>query len=136
VRQRGRNFALVVVAEAVKDTLGQQVRQRAGTVGQTYGGIGHLLGGDHADHRRGNPRYRSRPCPARGQPNWSDRLSPRLRRPCRRPRGEGRFDRMVAWQNRQVVDVELSEAIARPEDVDPNGTLIRTARSLNILFRR
>src|SRR5713101_650354 len=44
VRRRGRNFALVVVAEAVKDTFGQKVRRRHGVGAATYGGIGHLLG--------------------------------------------------------------------------------------------
>jgi 6-phosphofructokinase 1 len=45
---------------------------------------------------------------------------------------EGRFDRMVAWQNRRVVDVPLAEAIAEPHRVDPEGPLVRTARGLGI----
>ena len=44
----------------------------------------------------------------------------------------GRFDRMVAWQNRRVVDVPLAEAIRQPQEVDPDGTLARTARGLGI----
>jgi 6-phosphofructokinase 1 len=44
----------------------------------------------------------------------------------------GRFDRMVAWQNRRVVDVPLVEVIARPQRVDPNGALVRTARGLGV----
>ncbi|HZT51657.1 MAG TPA: 6-phosphofructokinase, partial [Stellaceae bacterium] len=44
----------------------------------------------------------------------------------------GRFDRMVAWQNRRVVDVPLAEAVDRPQEVDPDGTLVRTARGLGI----
>jgi 6-phosphofructokinase 1 len=44
----------------------------------------------------------------------------------------GRFDRMVAWQNRRVVDVPLSEVIARPQRVDASGAMVRTARGLGI----
>jgi len=44
----------------------------------------------------------------------------------------GRFDRMVAWQNREVVDVPIMEAVARYQAVDLNGALVRTARALGI----
>jgi 6-phosphofructokinase 1 len=44
----------------------------------------------------------------------------------------GRFDRMVAWQNRRVTDVPLAVAIAMPHCVDPDGALVRTARGLGI----
>ena len=44
----------------------------------------------------------------------------------------GRFDRMVAWQNRRVVDVPLADAILAPQLVDPDGALVRTARGLGI----
>ena len=41
---------------------------------------------------------------------------------------EGRFDRMVAWQNRRVVDVPLAEAICGRKRSIPAGALVRTAR--------
>jgi len=44
----------------------------------------------------------------------------------------GRFDRMVAWQNRRVVDVPLADVVARPQQVAADGTLVRTARGLGI----
>ncbi|MGH6901880.1 MAG: ATP-dependent 6-phosphofructokinase, partial [Geminicoccaceae bacterium] len=46
----------------------------------------------------------------------------------------GRFDRMVAWQNRQVVDVPIAEAVAQFQAVDAKATLVHTARGLNIAF--
>jgi 6-phosphofructokinase 1 len=46
----------------------------------------------------------------------------------------GKFDRMVAWQNRRVVDVPILEAIERYQAVDPEGTLVQTARGLGISF--
>ena len=45
---------------------------------------------------------------------------------------EGKADRMVAWQNRQVVDVPLEQIVGISQTVDPDGTLVRTARGLGI----
>ena len=45
---------------------------------------------------------------------------------------EGKADRMVAWWNRQVIDVPLEKVVGRSRTVDPDGTLIRTARALGI----
>jgi 6-phosphofructokinase 1 len=45
---------------------------------------------------------------------------------------EGRFDRMVAWWNRRVVDVPLAKVVQRSRTVDPEGPLVRTARGLGI----
>ncbi|MBX9943506.1 MAG: ATP-dependent 6-phosphofructokinase [Reyranella sp.] len=44
----------------------------------------------------------------------------------------GKRDRMVAWWNRQVIDVPLDKVVGRSRTVDPGGTLIRTARALGI----
>jgi 6-phosphofructokinase len=46
----------------------------------------------------------------------------------------GRFDRMVAWQNRRLVDVPIEEAIAHYQAVDPGDALVHTARGLGISF--
>jgi 6-phosphofructokinase 1 len=45
---------------------------------------------------------------------------------------QGRFDRMVAWQNRRVVDVPIAEAIEHYQAVDPDSALVLTARGLGI----
>jgi 6-phosphofructokinase 1 len=136
VRRRGRNFALVVVAEAVRDPAGQQVLQRQGLGGETLGGIGHRLGAAIAHLTGAETRVTVLGHVQRGgQPNWSDRLiGSAFGVHAVDLVAQGRFDRMVAWQNRGVVDVPLSAAIARPHLVDPGGTLVRTARSLNICF--
>jgi 6-phosphofructokinase 1 len=44
----------------------------------------------------------------------------------------GKADRMVAWWNRQVIDVPLEEVVGRSCTVDRGGTLISTARALGI----
>ena len=45
---------------------------------------------------------------------------------------QGKFNRMVAWQNRQIVDVAIEDAIAAYQQVDTDGTLVQTARALGI----
>ena len=42
---------------------------------------------------------------------------------------QGKFDRMVAWSNRQVIDVPIEEAIASYQIVERDGALVRTARA-------
>ena len=44
----------------------------------------------------------------------------------------GKADRMVGWWNRQVVDVPLDKVVGRSRTLDPDGTLIQTARALDI----
>jgi ATP-dependent phosphofructokinase / diphosphate-dependent phosphofructokinase len=136
VRRRGRNFALVVVAEAVKDTLGQGVRKQHGTGAETYGGIGHLLGLELARMTGAETRVTVLGHVQRGgEPNASDRLiASTFGVHAVDLVAAGKFDRMVAWQNRRVVDVPLAEAIAAPQRVDPGGTLVHTARGLDISF--
>ena len=48
----------------------------------------------------------------------------------------GRFDRMVAWHQRQVIEVPLEDATAGPALVDVNGTLVGTARGLGVYIGR
>jgi 6-phosphofructokinase 1 len=43
-----------------------------------------------------------------------------------------KYDHIVTWQNRQVVSVPIVAAISQYSTVDPDGTLVRTARGLGI----
>jgi 6-phosphofructokinase 1 len=45
---------------------------------------------------------------------------------------DGKADRMVAWWNREVIDVPLEKVVGRSNTVDRDGTLVRTARALGI----
>ena len=47
---------------------------------------------------------------------------------------EGKHDRMVAWRHNKVIDVPILEAIAEYSAVDPESTLVRTAKGLGISF--
>jgi len=45
---------------------------------------------------------------------------------------QGKYDRMVAWQNRQAVDVVLQAAIDQFQAVAGDSSRVRTARGLGI----
>jgi 6-phosphofructokinase 1 len=134
VRRSDRNFALVVVAEAVADRTGQIIRQQQAGGATTYGGIGQILGHAIAERTGAETRVTVLGHVQRGsQPDWDDRiLGSAFGVHAVDLIAEGKFDRMLTWQNRRVVDVPLAEAIARPQLVDPEGSLVRTARGLGI----
>jgi 6-phosphofructokinase 1 len=128
------NFAIVVVAEAVRDHTGARVQVQHALGVPTYGGIGHVLGEALGRLTGAETRVTVLGHVQRGgQPTWDDRLVATVF-------GvravdlvaEGKFDRMVAWQNRRVVDVPLLDAFESAQRLASDETLIRTARSLGI----
>jgi 6-phosphofructokinase 1 len=134
MKEDGRNFALVVVAEAVRTEDGRAVRQfQAGGSG-AYGGIGYYIASRITEETGAETRVTVLGHLQRGgMPTPRDRLMASIF-------GvhavdliaAGRFDRMVAWSGRQVMDVPLAEAIATSRDVDVAGPLVHTARGLGI----
>ena len=134
VKARGRNFALVVVAEAVRTASGQpaNIAYAGGQV--RYGGIGHYIADEIARatgaetrvtqlghvQRGGAPVSRDRVLASAFGVRAVDLIA------------AGRFDRMVALDHGDIVDVSLADAIRRPHVVDPQGPLVRTARGLGI----
>ena len=134
LRERDRNFALVVVAEAVPLEDGGTVGTTKASGGIRYGGVSHNLGERLATLTDAEIRVTVLGHVQRGgMPDARDRLMASVF-------GvhavdlvaEGKFDRMVAWQNRQVVDVPIGDAIAEFRAVDVDGALVRTARGLGI----
>ena len=134
LKQAGRNFALAVVAEAVKTEDGESVTQLQAGGHVTYGGIGHYIGARIAEETGAETRITVLGHLQRGgSPTPRDRLMASIF-------GvhavdliaEGRFDRMVAWSGRRVIDVPLADAIAGYRAVDPAGALVCTARGLGI----
>ncbi|HEV2302667.1 MAG TPA: ATP-dependent 6-phosphofructokinase [Stellaceae bacterium] len=135
LRQAGRNFALVVVAESVRDPAGGLVhRTLPGGGTQSYGGIGEVLADEIARLTGAETRVTVLGHLQRGgEPSAGDRLlASAFGVYAVDLVAAGRFDRMVAWANRRVVDVPLAVAIATPACVDPDGALVRTARGLGI----
>ena len=123
VRAGGRNFALVVVSEAVKDIAGDTMMKEFSDGQRRLTGIGQYISDQLARETGAETRVTVLGHVQRGsQPSWRDRLvasafgvhAVELIR-------EGKFDRMVAWANRSVIDVPIEEAIAQYHAVDLNG---------------
>jgi phosphofructokinase-like protein len=129
----GRNFALIIVAEAVRDENGNPVaihephRIR-------YGGIGYYLSERLSQLTSAECRATVLGHVQRGgQPNAQDRiLASALGISAVDLIAEGKFDRMVAWANRDIIDVPIADAIGHYQAVDPNSILVHTARGLDI----
>lgn len=134
VKKSGRNFALVIVSEAVKTPDGQK-HQVVYHGGETrYGGIADYLGVKIAEATTFETRVTVLGHVQRGAaPTYNDRLlASALGVRAVELLAEGKFGRMVAWQNRSVVDVAIEDAIESCYTVDPKGVLVHTARSLGI----
>ncbi|MBL8671138.1 MAG: ATP-dependent 6-phosphofructokinase [Alphaproteobacteria bacterium] len=130
VKAGGRNFALVVVAEAVRTEEGAPVKASTGR----YGGIGHYVGDRLAEATGAETRVTVLGHVQRGgMPNAADRLlASAFGVHAVDLIAQGKFDRMVAWWNRDVIDVPLASVVDHAAVVDPAGPLVRTARGLGI----
>jgi len=134
VKETGRNFALIIVSEAVKTPEGEKFMMTYHGGEERYGGIGHFLGGKIAEMTGSETRvtilgHVQRGCP----PSYNDRLlASAFGVKAVDLIKEGKFGRMVAWQNRQVVDVAIEDAIKVNHVVNLDGTMVQTARALGI----
>lgn len=129
---RGFNFSTMVVAEAVKTPTGEPVRY-TNSLGQTlYGGIGQYLGDQISTRTNMESRVTILGHVQRGStPSPLDRiLGAAFGVAAVDLVAQNQYDRMVAWINREVINVPISEAIAQYRAVDVEGTLIRTALGL------
>jgi 6-phosphofructokinase 1 len=134
LKERGRNFALVVVAEAVKTEDGESVQVQQVGGGFTYGGIGHYVGHKIAETTGAETRVTVLGHVQRGgMPTPRDRLMASVFGVHAVDMvAQGRFDRMVAWNDRRVIDVPIEAAIASYQAIDPFDDLVSTARGLGI----
>ncbi len=134
IRENGRNFALIVVSEAVKTMNGEPLMKSFYGGQQRFGGIGHYIGAEIAELCQAETRVTVLGHVQRGgQPSAQDRMlaaafgvhAVGLIR-------DGKEDRMVAWSNREIIDVPILDAISNYQMVDPEGSLVKTARGLGI----
>lgn len=136
VMEGGRNFALVVVSEALKTEKGEKFEVTYSGGEKRYGGIGNYVGARIAELTGAETRVTVLGHVQRGSsPTYNDRLlASAFGVKAVDLIAEGKFGRMVAWQHRTVVDVAIEDAIAAYQDVDPNDTLVKTAKLLGISF--
>lgn len=134
VHASGRKNILIVVAESVAKQDGNVVTIGVNENGRVrYGGIGYYLS-DQLTQRNIDTRVTVLGHVQRGgAPNALDRVI-----------GSAfgvravdlvvaqKFNRMVAWKNRKVIDVSIDDAIGQYQSVPVDDVLVKTARGLNI----
>ena len=136
VKKAGRNFALMVVSEAVKTPEGTQVHTTDSDGKKLYGGIGHYLSKEISQRTKVDTRVTVLGHVQRGSPpTYNDRLlASAFGVHAVELIEQGKFDCLVAWKNRQVVDVPIERAIAAYQAVDLADTMVHTARGIGISF--
>ncbi len=132
--QQGKSYSLIVVAEAVRKDTGEPA-MTTNRLGQSrLGGIGQYLSDSICACSGAETRVTVLGHVQRGgTPSPLDRLiATAFGVAAVDLIAEGKYDQMVTWQRRQVFSVPIAEAIANYAAVDPNGTLVKTARGMGI----
>ncbi|TVQ82150.1 MAG: ATP-dependent 6-phosphofructokinase [Micavibrio sp.] len=134
--EQGRNFALVCVSEAVKTQSGELIEVEHAGGEKRYGGIGHYFAERIAKMTGFETRVTVLGHVQRGcSPIPADRLiaSAFGVRAIDLVKA-GKYDRMLAWSDREVIDVPIEKAIESYQQVATDGMLMKTARALGICF--
>lgn len=136
VKASGRNFALMIVSEAVQSPDGEHLEVVYHGGETRYGGIAETLCPLIAKATGFETRATVLGHVQRGgSPTYNDRLlASALGVRAMDMVAEEKYHRMVAWHGRQVVDVPIEDAIKECRIVRVGGTLVHTARSLGISF--
>ncbi len=134
VRRTGRNFALVVVSEAVRTAEGEALEQEFADGQKRHGGVGGYMAAKIAETTGAESRVTVLGHVQRGSmPNWRDRMiASAFGVHAVDLIAQEKFDRLVVWWNRQIMDVAIEDAIANYHVVELDGPLVRTARGLGI----
>jgi ATP-dependent phosphofructokinase / diphosphate-dependent phosphofructokinase len=130
----GKAYSLVIVAEAVKDEQGQPITH-TNSLGQCrLGGVGEYLADRICLATGAETRVTVLGHLQRGgTPSPIDRLiGSAFGVAAVDLIAEEQYDRLVTWQNRQVVAVPIDDIVRKSAPVDPDGTLVHTARGLGI----
>jgi ATP-dependent phosphofructokinase / diphosphate-dependent phosphofructokinase len=133
-QQQGKNYCLVIVSEAVRTEDGERITSTNVLSQCRYGGVGQYLADQISMCSGAETRVTVLGHIQRGgTPSPLDRLTASAFGVAAVDLiAEGHYDRMVSWQERQVVSVPIAEAISRYRVVDQNDTLVKTARGLGI----
>jgi 6-phosphofructokinase 1 len=126
--------SLIVVAEAVKKEDGSTVLHKYMDGEQRLGGIGDYIAQEIMKKTDVECRVTSLGHVQRGAPpTASDRiLASAFGVYAVDLLNQKKFDRMVAWKDRKVVDVPIDEGISTYKNVERKDSLVETALSLDI----
>jgi 6-phosphofructokinase 1 len=131
---QGLDYSIVVVSEAVCNEAGEKIEQTEQFGECRLGGIGHYLTDYIAKGTGAETRVTVLGHTQRGGiPSPLDRiLASAFGVAAVELIAEGKYDHIVTWQQRQVKSVAIAEAIQNYRAVDPEDTLVKTARGLGI----
>ena len=133
-QKEGSRFDIIVVAEGAKrqggveSYLDRRARRLGGAAYQVAGEIGQQIDLEIRVTVLGHVQRG-------GSPNAFDRiLATRFGKAAADLAARGQFGLMVSLRQDQIVSVPINDAVSRPKYVDPDGEVVKTARSVGISF--
>ena len=134
MKKKKIQHSLIIVAEAVKKEDGRTVLHKYMDGEQRLGGIGDYIAQELMKKTDTECRVTSLGHVQRGAPpTASDRiLASAFGVYAVDLLDQEKFNRMVAWKDRKVVDVPIDEGIRTYKNVERNDSLVETALSLGI----
>lgn len=134
MKERNVKHSLIVVAEAVKKENGDKVIHKFKDGQRRLGGIGEYIADEIMTKTDVECRVTTLGHVQRGAPpTANDRiLASAFGVYAVDLLHAKKFDRMVAWKDRKIVDVPITEAIQTYKNVERNDPLIETALSLGV----
>ncbi len=133
-QEEGSRFDIIVVAEGAKRLGGEESYLDKAT--RRLGGIAYQVASDIALQIDLEIRVTVLGHVQRGgSPNAFDRiLATRFGKAAADLVARGEFGRMVSLRQDEIVSVLIQDAVSRPKCVDPDGSVVRTARSVGVSF--
>ena len=134
IRSKGRNHALIVVAEAVRKENGSKATIKFVDGEVRLGGIGAYLGDEIYKLTDSETRVTVLGHVQRGaQPTHRDRLiASAFGVYAVDLIAKEKFNRIVVWQNREVTDVDLDSIAGKSKTINNQDPLIKVAQGLGI----
>ncbi|MBI5836940.1 MAG: 6-phosphofructokinase [Candidatus Eisenbacteria bacterium] len=137
--RRGSRFSIVVVGEGAKPAGGTEIVQKRiedSTDPVRLGGIGNWLARQIEDSTEIETRVTVLGHLQRsGPPTPFDRvLGTRLGVMAADLVARGEFGRMASLRGTEIVSVPLEDAVEKPRNVDPDGSMVRAARAVGMTF--
>ena len=134
MKKQDIQHSLIIVAEAVKKEDGSRVLHKYMDGEQRLGGIGDYIAQELMKKTEVECRVTTLGHVQRGAPpTASDRiLASAFGVYAVDLLKKKKFDRMVAWKDRKVVDVAIDEGISTYKNVERKDSLVETALSLGI----
>ncbi|MFV0431261.1 MAG: ATP-dependent 6-phosphofructokinase [Alphaproteobacteria bacterium] len=135
VIKMGRNHSIVVVSEAVQAAQGGSKTMKEMADGEKrYGGVGNIIGAQIAEMTGAEVRVTNLGHIQRGGiPGAMDRLmATAFGVHAVDTLAAGRTGVMMAWQHRDIAEVNLDYVTSNYSSVDLDGAMVRTARGMGI----